>query len=526
MDKYYVFGHRNPDTDSVVSAISLAYLKRKLGYDAIPCVLSSINQETSYVLKYFNEKVPMFLNDVKTKVKDLDYLKDFYVKENVSIYEAFMKMSKNDVSKIPVVDKNRVLIGMLSMTSISYRAISENTFNIKTQYKDIINIINGIKVKEIDNIIEGKLRTCNNHDKYTPKDICIINNNNKLNDLIQKKVKMIIITDNMDITNININAYNTNIIKTNLTMIEVINKMVFCTEAKQLVNNFRVYPIDKNLDFSDFVKIANKTRYSYYPVINKDNQCMGLIKFSNVGYSNKKKVILVDHNSYEQSAVGLNEAEILEIIDHHNISNIGTTHPINFRNMPVGSTNTIIYLMYKENNVKITKEMAGMMLSGILSDTLILNSPTTTLIDKDAVNNLARIAEVDYKKYGFDMISYGTRMEGKTKEEVLYTDFKKYPTDEGTIGLGQVLTTDISEYDNERDEYIEMLNNIAKSGDYKFLGLFVTDIIKGGTYVYYNDDGKEILENAFNTEISQGKYLPGILSRKLQILPAILEIMN
>ena len=141
MDKYYVFGHRNPDTDSVVSAISLAYLKRKLGYDAIPCVLSSINQETSYVLNYFNEKVPMFLNDVKTKVKDLDYLKDFYVKENVSIYEAFMKMGKNDVSKIPVVDKNRVLIGMLSMTSISYRAISENTFNIKTQYKDIINII-------------------------------------------------------------------------------------------------------------------------------------------------------------------------------------------------------------------------------------------------------------------------------------------------------------------------------------------------------------------------------------------------
>ena len=189
----------------------------------------------------------MFLNDVKTKVKDLDYLKDFYVKENVSIYEAFMKMGKNDVSKIPVVDKNRVLIGMLSMTSISYRAISENTFNIKTQYKDIINIINGIKVKEIDSIIEGKLRTCNNHDKYTAKDICIINNN-KLNNLIQKKVKMIIITDNMDITNLNINAYNTNIIKTNLTMIEVINKMIFCTEAKQVVNHFRVYPIDKNLN--------------------------------------------------------------------------------------------------------------------------------------------------------------------------------------------------------------------------------------------------------------------------------------
>lgn len=526
MDKYYVFGHRNPDTDSVVSAISLAYLKRKLGYDAIPCVLSSINQETSYVLNYFNEKVPMFLNDVKTKVKDLDYLKDFYVKENVSIYEAFMKMSKNDVSKIPVVDKNRVLIGMLSMTSISYRAISENTFNIKTQYKDIINIINGTKVKEIDNIIEGKLRTCNNHDKYTPKDICIINNNNKLNDLIQKKVKMIIITDNMDITNININAYNTNIIKTNLTMIEVINKMIFCTEAKQLVNNFRVYPIDKNLDFSDFVKIANKTRYSYYPVINKDNQCMGLIKFSNVGYSNKKKVILVDHNSYEQSAIGLEEAEIIEIIDHHNISNIGTNMPITFRNIPVGSTSTIIYSMYKENNIGIPKKMAGLMLSGILSDTLILNSPTTTTFDRDAVNHLSQIAGVDYKEYGFNMISAGSSLKNKTKEEILYTDFKKYPTKDGKIGLGQVYTTNISEIEKDKEEFIKLFDDIAYRNDYKFICLFITDIIKNGTYVIYSTNAKETLDLAFSCNVEECHFFPNILSRKLQILPSILEAME
>ena len=154
---------------------------------------------------------------------------------------------------------------------------------------------------------------------------------------------------------------------------------------------------------------------------------------------------MVDHNSYEQSAVGLEEADILEIVDHHNIANIGTKNPINFRNMPVGSTNTIIYLMYKENNVRITKEIAGMMLSGILSDTLILNSPTTTNIDRDAVNHLARIAKVSYKKYGFDMISYGTKLVGKTKEEILYNDFKRYPTDNGTIGLWQIYTTNIED---------------------------------------------------------------------------------
>ena len=246
-----------------------------------------------------------------------------------------------------------------------------------------------------------------------------------------------------------------------------------------------------------------------------------------MGYRNKKKVILVDHNSYEQSAIGLDEADILEIIDHHNIANIGTSHPINFRNMPVGSTNTIIYLMYKENNVKIPKDMAGLMLSGILSDTLILNSPTTTNIDKDAVNNLARIAKVDYKKYGFDMISYGTKLTGKSKEEILYNDFKRYPTDTGTIGLGQIYTTNISDVEKDKKAYITMLNNVANLNEYKFVALFVTDIIKNGTYVYFSDEGKEILSKAFNVEeMEEGTYLPNVLSRKMQVLPAILDIMN
>ena len=171
--------------------------------------------------------------------------------------------------------------------------------------------------------------------------------------------------------------------------------------------------------------------------------------------------------------------------------------------------------------------MAGLMLSGILSDTLILNSPTTTSIDKDAVNNLARIAKVGYKKYGFDMISYGTKLTGKSKEEILYNDFKRYPTDSGTIGLGQIYTTNIADVEKEKKAYITMLNNVANLNEYKFVALFVTDIIKNGTYVYFSDEGKEILSRSFNIEdISEGAYLENVLSRKMQILPAILDIMN
>ena len=319
---------------------------------------------------------------------------------------------------------------------------------------------------------------------------------------------------------------NVNIIRTKATTLEAIKKINFCNNVKTIINTTKVNVVNEEDDLNDFVATASKTKYTYYPIVNKNNKCLGIIKFADVGYHNKKKVILVDHNSYEQSVIGLNEAEILEIVDHHNISNIATTNPINFRNMPVGSTNTIIYLMYKENNIKIPKDMAGLMLSGILSDTLILNSPTTTNIDKDAVNNLARIAKVDYKKYGFDMISYGTKLTNKTKEEILYTDFKKYPTEEGIIGLGQIYTTNIADIELEKKEYIDMLNNTSNNNEYKFIALFVTDIIKSGTYVYYSKEAEQILSKAFDKEMYQGIYFENILSRKLQILPQILNVMN
>ena len=346
---------------------------------------------------------------------------------------------------------------------------------------------------------------------------------------VKSKVKLIVVTNNLEVKQEQLElakANKVNIIKTSHSTLNTIKKFNFCNNVETILNTTKIHVINENEDLSSFISSAEKTKYTYYPIVDNDKRCLGIIKFANVGYHNRKKVILVDHNSYEQSAIGLNESDILEIIDHHNISNIGTTHPINFRNMPVGSTNTIIYQMYKENNVKIPKDMAGLMLSGILSDTLILNSPTTTNIDKDAVNNLARIAKVDYKKYGFDMISYGTKLTGKTKEEILYTDFKKYPTDEGLIGLGQIFTTNIEEISKEEKEYIDMLNNISKVNEYKFIALFVTDIIKQGTYVYYSSEAKNILEKAFNTKIEEGTYLPEILSRKMQILPAILDIMN
>lgn len=537
MEKVYIFGHRNPDTDSVTAAITLAYLKRKLGMNAIPVVLSSITRETSYALNYFNVKEPMFLNDIKLKVKDLDYSKGYMVSEKTSIYEAYKKMIKEGVSKIPVIDKSKKISGIISMKEIAMDCLSGNYSKIESSYNSILGCIDGEEVLKYDNIINGNLiipgyrsTTFINDIKLSKNDILITNNRYSIIEYAAtSKVKLIIITNGVEIKpeHLEIAKNNkVNIIRTQYKTLDTIKKINFCNNVNTIINTVRTHTVCEDEELSDFINAAAKTKYTYYPVVNKDKKCLGIIKFADVGYHNKKKVILVDHNSYEQSVIGLNEAEILEIIDHHNISNIGTTSPINFRNMPVGSTNTIIYLMYKENNIKIPKDMAGLMLSGILSDTLILNSPTTTIIDKDAVNNLARIAKVDYKQYGFDMLSYGTKLTNKTKEEILYTDYKKYPTEEGTIGLGQIYTTDISDIEKEKQEYIDMLNNTSNNNEYKFVALFVTDIIKNGTYVYYSDEAESILSRAFNVEMKQGYYLDGILSRKLQILPDILDVMN
>ena len=537
MEKVYIFGHRNPDTDSVTAAITLAYLKRKLGMNAIPVVLCSITRETAYALNYFNVKEPMFLNDIKLKVKDLDYSKNYMVPKNTSIYESYKRMEKEEISKIPVVDKDKQILGIVSMKDIAKECLNGDYSKIESSYKNILTCIDGEEILRFDNVIKGNLiipgyrsTTFLNDIKLKKSDILITNNRYSIIEYAaMSKIKLIIITNGVEIKpeHLEIAKQNkVNIIRTKYQTLDAIKKINFCNDVDTIVNTTKVHIVQEDDDLSDFINEAIKTKYTYYPIVNKDKKCLGIIKFSDVGYHNKKKVILVDHNSYEQSVIGLNEAEILEIIDHHNISNIGTTSPINFRNMPVGSTNTIIYLMYKENNVKIPKDMAGLMLSGILSDTLILNSPTTTNIDRDAVNTLSRIAQVDYKKYGFDMISYGTKLINKTKEEILYTDYKKYTTEEGKIGLGQIYTTDIQDIENEKQEYIDMLNNISNNNEYKFVALFVTDIIKNGTYVYYSNEAEQILSRAFNVNIQQGYYLEGILSRKLQILPEILNVMK
>ena len=538
MEKVYVFGHRNPDTDSVTAAIALAHLKKELGVNAVPAVLSGINLETKYALKYFKVKEPIFLNDVKIKVKDLNYTKNYSVTEHDSINDAYHKMSEAGISKIPMVDDHKKLLGIITMKDIAKEQFNENVDRINSTYDNILEAINGEELLRFDEEITGKLTVASYRSttiiSSVPLDtnsiLMVGDRHSVIEYAIASGVKLLIVTGGHQIKEEHLKLAKekkVNIIVTPYPTLIAARRINLANSVSTINYVKDILCISEYENVSDFMGIANKTRYSYYPVIDENEKCKGILRMSDVSYDNRKNVILVDHNSYEQSAIGLEETNIVEIVDHHNIGSIGTNMPINFRNMPVGSTNTILYIMYHENNIKIPKEIAGLMLSGILSDTLILNSPTTTDIDRKAVKELADIAGVDYQVYGLEMLKAGSSLKGKTKEEVLYTDYKNYPVGEYHIGLGQISTTNPDELLEEKEEYVDLLNQVADGEDYYFVALFVTDIIKKGSYVLYSKRAEDILRNVYKREdLTQGTFLEGVVSRKKQILPGIMLEMG
>ena len=538
MDKIYIFGHRNPDTDSVCAAICLSYLKNKMGYNTIPVVLSSINLESKYALNYFNVKEPMFLNDVKIKIKDIDYSKKFTVLDTDIIKDAFVKMNNNDVGKIPVIDNNKKMMGIVSMKDIAKEQLSSNYEKVNSSYDKILDVIDGTEILRFDNEIVGNLlvagyksTTFIEEMNLTNNDILIVGDRHSIIEYaIKSRVKLIVITGEHNIKNEHLELARknkVNVIKSAYNTLYTSRVFNLCNYTKTIMNTNSILCVNENDNLSDFIEMANKKKYSYYPVLDNKCRCLGIIRLSDVVSNKKKKVILVDHNSYEQSAIGLEETEILEVIDHHNIGNVATNMPINFRNMPVGSTNTIIYTMFRDNNIEIPSDIAGIMLSGIISDTLLFKSPTTTNMDIDAAIVLSHIAKVNYNEYGMAMLKAGSTLKGRTKEEILYTDYKSYPVNDKKIGLSQIFTINIDEVLEEVEDYVNLMNIICKKSNYYFICLFVTDIINNGSYVIYSDNARDIIKESFNlSSIYQGIFIKDILSRKKQVVPIVIDYME
>lgn len=537
MNKVLIFGHKKPDTDSVVAAISLSYLKNKLGMSCEPRVLGEINSETKFILDYFNIKHPKYLNDVKLEVKDVNYLKNNFVSEYESVYKCFNYMTDKKISTLPIIDNNGKYCGAVSMKDIAKDSVNGDWEILNTSYKNIIDTLNGKEIAKYDEEITGNIliasyrsTTFIENVDLTPDTILIVGDRHSIIEYaIEKNVKMIILTGGSQIKEEHLKIAKEkriNIISTNYNTFNVARKIGLCNYITKIDIDKNVTYVNETTDLNDFIDLANRTKYSNFPVINKDGKCLGIIRLADTAERNKKQVILVDHNEAEQSVDGLHDANIVEIIDHHKIGTLGTTMPINFRNMPVGSTNTIIYNLFKENNVEIPSDIAGIMMSAIISDTLLFKSPTTTEIDKDIVRRLSEIAQLDYKKFAMDMFKAGSMIKNKSPEEILYADFKNFNIDGARIGIGQLSTVSPDDVINRKQDYIDLLNRIGKENDYKLIALFVTDIINNCSYCFFNDKGKLVLENSFDKDFYQGIKMDGILSRKKQIIPAIMNTLE
>ena len=538
MEITYVFGHKKPDTDSVTSAISLSYLKNQLGNNTEPRVLGDINNETKFALNYFNTEQPKYLNDVKLQIKDLNYRRGYFISNKESIKRAYEYMTEKGISTIPVVDSNNKFEGALAMKDIARHQISGDFRRLYTSYDFLLEILEGEEITRFDDEIEGRIKaayyrstTFIENMEINEDTVLIVGDRHSIIEYaVMNKAKLIIITGNKEIKDAHVEIARqnkVNIIRTPKASFDVSVHIGLANYIKTVKYTQQFVCFNEEDDVNDLIETSNKLRYSYYPIIDKENNCLGLIKLADLNDKTPKKVILVDHNEYSQSVDGIEEAEILEVVDHHKIGNVGTSTPINFRNMPVGSTNTIIYLLFKENNVLIPKNIAGLMLSGIISDTLLLKSPTTTNTDIVAVKALAAMAEVDYEEYGKELFKAGSSLKGKTLEEILYTDFKNFEINNKKVGVGQVFTMNPEDFLKQKEQYVELINKVANHNDYYIVALFVTDLVTNGSYLFYNENAHDTLDNCFDSkDLEEGIYLKDYVSRKKQIIPRIMQVME
>ncbi|NTW71902.1 MAG: putative manganese-dependent inorganic diphosphatase [Eubacteriaceae bacterium] len=534
MNEIMIFGHKNPDTDSVTAAIVMSNLKNSLGYYTKPYVLGEIRKESKFVLDYFGVKVPERLKDVKIQMKDLNYDKVKPFSHGNSIHDAYIYMGANRIRTLPVVDTQGALTGIVTMKDIAMSLIKSDQRNIETTYDNILRGIEGSEIVRSDEYISGDiivtafhLDTIEEMELFTKNSIVIVGDRfDIIKYAISSGVKMIIVTGRYELTEEILGLAkdsNVNIIGTKFDTYHT-TKAFYLTNfvtGIMIKNNILTFKEEDYLD--ECRELIRDSEHSKFPLVDAMGKYLGIVGRSHVISPSRKKVILVDHNEYAQSAEGISDAEILEVVDHHKIGDISTTLPISFRNQPVGSTNTILFQIYRENQITIERHIAGLMLSGITSDTLLLKSPTTTEFDRRAVEELVKITGIDLNSYAMEMFKKGTDISGKSVEDIFFTDYKEFVMEDMRIGMSQLFTLNIEAISENIEEYLTYINQHSKNRN-QYLTLFiVTDIIKQGSYIFYNESADKTINPIFGMEMVQGRFIENWVSRKKQIIPVISE---
>lgn len=541
-DTVYVIGHKNPDSDSICSAIAYAAYKNATeDLTAIPVRLGDINRETKFILDYFGVEEPELMETVRLSVEDLNFDKIPPVSPDISLKMALNIMSKNNINSLPVVDENEQLIGIVTLADImqNYIDIWDNTILGKsgTSVDNIIETLTAEAIVRPKNpkAFTGRLLVLamepSTFKKYIDEnDIVICGDRKDIQEVALKSdISLMILTGSAKLEANLIELAQEKNITVISTPYDTFTTSKLITQSIPVgyvmtTKNLVYFSID---DLVDDVRIhMSKTRYRAYPVIDNERKVVGSISRYHLISSLKKKVILVDHNERSQSVDGLEEAEILEIIDHHRVADVFTGSPIYFRNEPVGSTCTIVASIFFENGRRPSKKIAGILAAGIISDTLLFKSPTSTKTDKLILDRLAKIADLDVENFAMEMFKAGTSLTGKTPKEILSQDFKSFLINDEKVGIAQVYTMDPDSLKGMMDELIQTMEERAREQDYSILILMLTDIFQEASEMIVVGPNKESAARAFNAKLEGNSfYAPGVLSRKKQVIPPITNII-
>lgn len=541
--KVYVIGHKNPDTDSICSAIAYAELKKTItGEEYVARRAGQINEETQYVLSKFGVKAPELLKNVKLQVKDMDIHKIDGVSPDVSIKDTWAKMKANNIKTIPVL-KEEELVGVISTGDIatSYMDVYDNTIlsSARTRYRNIIKTL------------DGTLITGNEHGYFTGGKVTIgASDPEKMAEFIDKDdlvilgnryeaqacavdidASCLVVCQNAEVPKELVKKAEEQsivVIRTphdTFTAARLINQSI---PVKYFMSKGPLVTFHMNDYIDDIKEVMTKKKFRDFPILDRHGRFKGFISRRRFMDASKKKVILVDHNEKSQAIDGIEEADIMEIIDHHRLGNIETMGPVFFRNQPVGCTATIVTQMYQEAGAKIPTKIAGLLCSAIISDTLLFRSPTCTAVDEKIAENLAKIAGINLEEMAKAMFNAGSSMKGKSAEEICFQDFKQFTVNNTVFGVGQINSMSKDELEEIKEILEPHLEEVKEKNQLNMVYFMLTDILGESTELLCcGNHAKEYIISAFDLREDSDKIvLEGVVSRKKQLIPTLVAALQ
>lgn len=543
--KTIVIGHKNPDTDSICSAICYADLKSRIsGENCCPGRAGQINEETQFVLNYFGVEAPELVENVKTQVRDIEIRETKGVKKNLSLKNAWNIMQEANVVTIPAVTDEGMLEGLITVGDIakSYMNVYDSSIVSKanTQYANIVETLEGVMVvgEAEAYFTQGKvLIAAANPDMmeyYISKGDLVILGNRYESQLcaIEMEAACLIVCEGAAVSMtikklaqergcaVMTTPYDT------YTAARLVNQSIpisYFMKTEGLIT----FEMEDYID--EIKEVMASKRHRDFPVMDKNGKYKGMISRRNLLGAKGKRLILVDHNEKNQAVEGMESAEILEIIDHHRLGTVETIAPVFFRNQPVGCTATIVYQMYQENAIDPEQKIAGLLCSAILSDTLLFRSPTCTAEDKSAALGLAEIAGIQVEQYAPSMFAAGSNLKGKTDGEIFYQDFKRFNVGKVSFGVGQISSLNEKELEELKERMLAYMKKARGELDMDMMFFMLTNILTESTELLCEGQGAgQMMMAAFHAEEENATAgeavvsLPGVVSRKKQLIPGIM----